>query len=132
MPARCQGKKLESVATGLTDPTSIPHSPVNESEGRAPRTAAEFLKGGSTGRGPKELQVLECNLLAVQIYQRCDLTFIGMNGHCLGVSNQNILSAMSLFRDKIPGDPDENRQLFDDVSFLGGVAARVINSKRKS
>lgn len=88
---------------------------------------SEFLQGSGVRQKRQELrviEVLECNMDAVNIFRMCQLTYVGMGGHCLGFAAKEIQAAF-----EIVGRSGE--ELFYDVKYMGSVAAMALNARTK-
>lgn len=76
-------------------------------------------------RKAKRVRVLACNWQSVEIFRRCQQTVAGMSGVCTGFAAQEVRAALELLgisRRRWPS-------LFDDVLYMGSVAANEINRK---
>ncbi|MEW5833657.1 MAG: hypothetical protein AB1832_01215 [Pseudomonadota bacterium] len=69
--------------------------------------------------------VLACNWVAVEVYQRCQLTFVATGGKplCLGLSSTEIHAALSLHQVPIEQWPD----LTDRLLAMSRAATRATN-----
>lgn len=75
------------------------------------------------------IEVLECNWQAVEVFRRCQLTWVsGMRAVCVGISAKEIRSAAWLMQI----EQTEWMQLTDDVQLMGRVAAAALNKQKST
>jgi hypothetical protein len=76
---------------------------------------------------PPEIEVWECNLLTVQLYLGCTLTWIsGIGGAvCLGLSMQEIAAALDAYA--VPAE--QRAEVAAGLVLMGRVAARCLNGR---
>lgn len=74
-----------------------------------------------------ELEILECNLLTVEMFQTCQLSYVaGMGGAvCLGVSMAEVRSTLHCFRVPRAQWPEVSA----GVKLMALSAAKVINAR---
>lgn len=72
------------------------------------------------------VDVLPQNLLAVEVFQCCQLTIVGMSSFVQGFSAQEIESACRQLQ--VPAS--ERSRVFVDLVLMGNAAADYLNKKR--
>jgi len=84
------------------------------------------MKGGSNG-GLYYVEVLPCNWKAVQLFKKCQLSYVGMAGTCVGLSTSEIRSVLEVF--DLPRR--SWKSLAAKLLFMGQEAADYLNQSRK-
>ena len=122
-------KKLQDVAEALTG-GSRKGSSDEERERLASLSPAERMKGTSACEQPVQIEVLDCNWTAVQVYLRCQQTMLaGMSGVAyLGVSASEAMASARMLRAPVREWPE----LIDSVQMLAGHVANIENAKMKA
>lgn len=79
---------------------------------------------------PQEIEVLECNWTAVQVYLRCQMTTIaGMSGAVLlGVSASEAMASARMLRVPVREWPET----IDGVQVLASLVAKIENGKMQA
>ncbi len=108
----------------------LPLAPIEEWEDAEDDPSADgaedFLIGRTRDERPRVLTVLLCNEHAVEIFQHCSFSYVGMGGSCVGISATERRNAHDLLN--IPF----NRELARDVLLMSNVATKLINEKAKA
>jgi energy-converting hydrogenase Eha subunit G len=88
---------------------------------------AERLKGGGECSSVQEIEVLDDNASAVQVYLRCQQTMLaGMSGAViLGVSASEAMASARMLRVPVREWPD----VIDGVQQLASLVAKIENAK---
>lgn len=76
-------------------------------------------------RKAKRVKVLACNWTAVRVFRRCQQSIAGLSGVCMGFSAQEVRAALELLGIRRKRWPS----VFDDVLYMGSVAANTMNRK---
>lgn len=59
----------------------------------------EFFKGSSSSTPDRYvIEVWRCNARVVKVYRTCQLSYVGMSGVCIGLSAEEIRTALELHR----------------------------------
>ena len=88
---------------------------------------AEVIREWATAQAPEEVEVYECNVPTVSIFQRCQLGWlVGMGGAtCVGLSMQEIRAALDIYA--ATETPDTRAEIGAGLVLMGRVAARCLN-----
>jgi len=97
-----------------------------------PRSLAERMRGDSDSDGNGETRVSDLGVLpqhwsAIRLFQRCQLTYVGASGACLGIAATEIEAVL-----RLSGLPARrHRVAAQRIALCGRLAARAINEKRE-
>jgi hypothetical protein len=84
------------------------------------------MKGESLG-GEYEILVLKCHWAAVSIFKKCQLTFVGMTGTCVGLSATEIRNVLA-----VTSVPKKSwKSLMSKLQFMGREAASYLNDRKE-
>lgn len=95
----------------------------------APVDKEDFFIGGGAKPEPDEflIEVWSCNWKVFVIYRSCQLTHVGMSGTCIGLSMQEITTALALHQ--VP--PKRWRWYADQLQMMGRAAAEYYAESAK-